>query len=203
MRNKIIITIILFIFSILYIKNAIFFIRENDYLMIEIKNNQEKYNIKPIDAIITKHTMIPGINGRKVNIKKSYNNMKGINVFKESLLVYDEILPNKSIKDIYDKIIISGNTKINEISILTTLNNNYCYTQDLSIKNECIIEKKHTILIYKISSNYLSNIKKNLRNGIVFFLDSINQDELNLVIKYVINNNYKIVEIDTLINNHL
>ena len=39
-----------------------------------------------------------------------------------------------------------------------------------------------------------------LRNGIVFFLDNINQDELNIIVKYIKNNNYQIVDISELIS---
>ena len=200
MNKKIIITIILFIFSFLLIKNGVWLIRENDNLMKIIKEKQNDYNIEPIDAIITKHTMIPGINGKIINLQKSYNNMKSINEFKESLLVFDEIKPSKSINDIYDKVIISGNPTINKISLLTNLDNKYCYTIDLTIKKECIQQKKYTFLIDKITNNYLTIIKDNLKNGKIFYLESIKQDELNIINKYIKNNNYKIVSISELIN---
>ena len=199
MNKKIIITVILFIFSYLYVKNAIYFIRDNDVLMKEIKSNQEKYNIKPINAIITEHTMIPGINGKKINLKKSYNNMKGINKYKDSLLVFDEIKPNITIKNIYDKVIISGNQKENKISVLTMIDNNYCYTENLTIKKECIQNNKYTILIHKINNNYLSNIKNILQNGIIIYIESIKEEDYNLITKYIINNNYEIVDISKLI----
>ena len=198
MKYKIIITVILFIFSVFYIKHSIYILKENDKLMKTIKEKQKEYNISPVNNIITKSTIIPGINGKKVNLDKSYNNMKGLNEFKESLLIFDIIKP--SVSNIYNKIIVSGNQTINEISILTKLNNNYCYTEDLTIKKECIQNNKYTILIHKINNNYLTNVKNILRNGIIIYLDSINNDELNLVIKYIKNNNYEIVEINKLLN---
>lgn len=201
MKKKIIITVILFIFSILYIKNASYIIRENDILMKEIKSKQNNYYIKPINAIITEHIIIPSINGKKVNVKKSYNNMKGINKFNESLLIFDSIKPSKTIDNIYNKVVLF-HPKENIVSIITSLDNNYCYTENLSISDECIDEKKHTILIHRISNNHLSYVKKNLRNGIVFFLDSINKNELNLVIKYIKNNNYNILTISELMKTH-
>lgn len=195
MKYKILFTIILLIFSFLLIKNGVWIIRENDSLMKILKEKQKDYNIKPIDAIITEHTMIPGINGRKINLKKSYNNMKGINEFKESLLVFDEIKPNKNIKNIYDKVIISGNQNIKKISIITKLNNKYCYTTNL----DKICNNKHTIYIKKITSNHLTQIKELVGNGVIFYLESINQDELSLITKYLKNNNYDIVELSELI----
>ena len=198
MKYKIIITIILFIFSVFYIKHSIYILKENDKLMKTIKEKQNEYNTSPVNTIITNNTIIPGINGKKVNLDKSYNNMKGLNEFRESLLVFDIIKP--SVSNIYNKVIVSGNQTINEVSIITKLNNDYCYTENLTIKKECIQNNKYTILIHKINNNYLTNVKNILRNGIIIYLDSINNDELNLVTKYIKNNNYEIVEINKLLN---
>ena len=148
MKYKIIITVILFIFSVFYIKHSIYILKENDKLMKTIKEKQNEYNTLPVNTIITNNTIIPGINGKKVNIDKSYNNMKGLNEFRESLLVFDIIKP--SVSNIYNKVIVSGNQTINEISIITKLNNDYCYTENLTIKKECIQNNKYTILIHKI-----------------------------------------------------
>ena len=194
--KRIIITIILFIFSFIYVKKASFLVRENDYLMKIIKDKKDIYNTPPIDAIITSHTMIPGISGKSINLNKSYNNMKRINKFQESLLIYDEIKPNKSINNIYDKVIISGNPKINKISILTSLDNNYCYTENLDIKKNCINQNLYTILIHKITNNPLIKVKETVRNGIIFYLENV---DINLIIKYLKNNNYEVVSINELI----
>ena len=168
--------------------------------MKTIKEKQSYYYIKPINPIITEHTIIPGINGRKINLQKSYNNMKGINEFKESLLVFDEIKASQTIDDIYDKVIISGNQNINKISILTSLDNQYCYTENITIKKECIQNHMHTFLIHKITNSYLSKTKEIITNGIILYLEGISNDELILLNKYLKNNNYKIVEISELIS---
>ena len=194
MKYKIIITIILFIFSFLLIKCGVFFIKENDSLMKTLKEKQNEYNKDFVDAIITEHTMIPGISGKKINLNKSYQKMKGINEFKKSLLVFDEIKPNKTISNVFDKVIISGNPKLNKISIITNLNDDYCYTENLSIEKECMDKKKHTLLIYKINNDYLTNIKQIIKNGILIYLSlENNSSELKIIVKYLKNNNYKIV----------
>ena len=95
--------------------------------MQEIKNNQTKYNKEPINAIITKHTIIPGISGKKINLNKSYNKMQKINEYNPSLLVYDKINPNKSISNHFDKVIISGNQEKKDISIILEINNEYLF----------------------------------------------------------------------------
>ena len=199
MKYKITLTTILFIFSFLYLKNAIYIMRENDVLMKIIKEKQDKYNIKPVNAIITKNTMIPGIKGKRINLQKSYSNMKRLNEFHESLLVFDKINPDKQINNIYDKVIIKGNFKLNQVSIITNLDNDYCYTENITIKKECVINHQYTILIHKITNNYLTKLKEKLANGKVFFLDSINQNEFDLITKYLKNNNYEIVPISKLI----
>ena len=195
MKYKTIITILLFIFSFLLIKSGVYFIKDNDNLMKILKEKQNIYNIDPIDAIITEHVMIPGISGRKINLNKSYQKMKGINEFKESLLVFDEIKPNKTTNNIYDKVIISGNPSVNKISIITKNDDNYCFTTTLEIDNNCF--NKYTIHVEKISSNHLTKVKEVVRNGIAFYLENIN--DLSIITKYLKNNNYEIVSIEELI----
>lgn len=197
MKYQIVFTIVLFIFSFLYLKNSTYIIRENDHLMKILKEKQSVYNQEPIDAIITKNTMIPGINGRKINLRESYNKMKSINEFKESLLVFDTIKSKKSRNNLYDKVIISGNPKVNKISVLTEEDERYCYTTSLDINEDCIKSNKYTIHVEKITTNHLVKVKELVKNGIIFFLD--NPKELDIIIKYLKNNHYEIVPIDELI----
>src|SRR5699024_4007109 len=42
----------------------------------------------------------PGRNGRQVNVKKSYEKMKKIKQYDESLIVYDTIKPTKTLRDL-------------------------------------------------------------------------------------------------------
>ena len=127
MKYKIIITILLFIFSLYYLDKAAFFIRENDTLMQEIREKQIIYNTPSINAIITNKTMIPGKIGKRVNLKKSYQKMKKINAFSESLLVFDTITPKKTIQNTYDKIILFGNKQQNKITIILEIDNDFLF----------------------------------------------------------------------------
>ena len=218
MKLKVFITIILFIISLLYLKKAIVFTRDNDKLMQEIKEKAIVYNKEAIDAFETSHTIIPGIKGRKVNYEKSYQKMKAINTFQESLLVFDFINPNSSYIYKYDKIILSGNPQKKQISIIIKTNYNdnlnipfdyleftnnlpYCLTTNLTINNNCINKHLYTILVYPIKNNFLINIKKIIKPGIILFLEinKNNYNELPLVIKYLKNNNYEIVLIHDLL----
>ena len=92
--------------------------------MIEIKNKELQYYIQPQNAIIEKETIVPGINGKKVDIKRTYEAMKKIKGFNEKYIIYKEIPPEVTIEKTKDKYIISGNANKKEISIIIEIKNN-------------------------------------------------------------------------------
>lgn len=236
---KLILTIIIFFFSIHYTNKIIEYFQNKDPLMQEIINKQADYYQEPIDAVITKSTVIPEINGKKINIKKSYQKMKKLGSFNESLLVYKTILPDKSYLNHYDKVIITRyqeniinlvfdvnnddelfnninkileenniyagvlnyNFDINNTNfkykLSTTYNKNidYCLTFDLQFNKECQYNKKYTILSKEnvIYNNFLNNTKKaidNYSNLIIYRFNKDNIKELNIILKYLKNNNH-------------
>ena len=89
--------------------------------MEEINSKSSNYNVIPTNAITDVDTIIPGINGLKVNTQKSYNNMKVNKIFREDLLVYDILFPDSNLSNNKNKYIISGNKSKNNISILIIL----------------------------------------------------------------------------------
>ena len=246
MKTKIIITIILFIFSYYYTNKCINFLKQNDKLMQEIINKQDYYNKDYINAIITNNIIIPGISGKRININKTYNKMKKINKFDESLIIYDYIKPVISITDNYNKVIVSGNSHINKISIILSINDNYlfyllnnilvnnnvkaniltnslfninntnfinilssnysnnidyCISNTIMINKECFINNKYTILGKYINNYHLTNTKNIINNGsiLIYTFNRSNYNDLNIIIKYLKNNNYNIVSINELI----
>lgn len=110
--------IILMCFSFFYTEKTAEAIKEYDDIMIEIKSQASNYKIESTDAIINNDTIIPGISGNKINIKKSYNKMKRYGKYDESLLVYENYKPKISIENNIDKYIISGNDDKNMISLI-------------------------------------------------------------------------------------
>ena len=92
-----------------------------DEIMIEIKEKKDEYKSNPIDAIVEGNTIIPGINGREVNINKSYKNMKTNGYFSEKLFIYNYTKPKISLEDNIDKYIIKGNPSKRMISLIFTL----------------------------------------------------------------------------------
>ena len=154
-------------FSFFYTNEISNVIKENDDLLIQIKDNENLYNVKAIDAVILDDTIIPGVSGRRVSVDKSYNNMKKYNTFNENLLVYDKVKPNVSVNKVYDKYIISGNKSITNITL--------------------------TFVLYPDSNidNIINILNKNEIKA-TFFVDMDYFDSNNEIISYLIKNNHTI-----------
>lgn len=87
-------------------------------IMQTIKEKSESLTVMGSNAIVQDDTIIPGISGKKVNEKESFFKMKEFGSFNETFLVYDDVLPEISLSDNKDKIIISGNKTIRQVSII-------------------------------------------------------------------------------------
>ncbi len=199
MKTKIIMTIILFIFSYFYTYKCINFLKNNDSLMNIIKDNQDTYNINPYNAIITNNTMIPGIKGRVINLNKSYKKMKMINKFDESLLIYDYINPKISINNIFDKVIIRGNNKKNNVSIILNINEDELFNSlnKLLITNNIKVDILTNIDYNINNTNYVNIVNTNYSNKIDYCLTytiKINKEcQVNkkyTILGTIINNNH-------------
>lgn len=130
-------------FSFLYTEKITTVIEENDDILNEIEIVASQYKIKPINAIVSNNNVIPGIFGKEVDIKQSYKKMKKINNFNSNLLVYKEIEPDVSVKEMYDKYIVSGNMQKKEVSLLFLIE-----------KNNNIDEVINILKKYEISSTF-------------------------------------------------
>ena len=142
-------------FSFFYTSKATTLIRNNDPIMLEIRNNKEDYLVSKIDPIIINDEYYTGINGCEVDEMESYNKMKSVGSFKEELLV----MKQDKIEDI-DKYIIGGNKHNRNVSIIlldssnTKLNN---YFKDNNIKINYFLDSNYinkNILSLKKISNY-------------------------------------------------
>ena len=109
------------IFSFYFTEKIAIMAQKKDPLYEQIKafeNNKTSY----VNAVIKGDTIIPGLNGRELDAIKSLMNMKKAGQFSESFLVYKSILPDISLKDNLDKIIISGNPNKNGVSLVLEYN---------------------------------------------------------------------------------
>ena len=115
-------------------------------LMQTIKENSKNYITKSVNATIENNTIIPGIKGKEVNELDSFINMKDFGSFNTNYLIYDYIKPDISIEDNIDKVIISGNKTIRNISLLIHDNKNIIkYLKDNKIKYSKLITSKDNI----------------------------------------------------------
>lgn len=150
-------------FSFFYTDKVIEVIREEDEIMIELESIKELYKIEPINATIVSNTIIPGINGRKINIESSYKKMKINNLFNENLLIYDNITPKINLTSNKDKFIIKGNNNKSIVSIIFILNNKK-YLEEI----ENILKTKNVTVNYFVDYDFLINnsttIKENQRH---------------------------------------
>ena len=95
-----------------------------DNIMIQIKENSYNYNIDSMDAIVDGDTIIPGIYGKVVDIKKSYKKMKKYGYYNENMYVYNNVKPIISLVDNMDKYIINGNKSKRNVSLIFTVFDN-------------------------------------------------------------------------------
>ena len=144
--------IILITFSFFYTDKVTNVIKENDSLMNEIKSEKNKYKIESIPGIIKNNTIIPGIDGRSINIDKSYKKMREAGIFNKDLIIYNKIIPKNNLENNKDKYIIKGNHNKKMVSIILTLNNNMYLDK---IQNS--INNKNAIINFFVDYKYLLN----------------------------------------------
>ena len=88
-------------YSVLFNDSAIEVVKKHDDLYGEIEKKANLYEKAPQDAKIDKvWKAMPGLNGKKVNLEKSYNNMKKDGHFNEKKLIFDEISPTVHLEDL-------------------------------------------------------------------------------------------------------
>ena len=98
----------LILFTFFYTSKITTVIKENDDLLIQLKEYQEQYKESAIDAVIIDNKISAGLSGSEINIKESYEKMKKVNSFNANLLVYEKMKPNISVLDYHDKYIVKG-----------------------------------------------------------------------------------------------
>ncbi|SES76481.1 probable sporulation protein, polysaccharide deacetylase family [Oceanobacillus limi] len=91
----------------------------SDALYEEIQEKSTNLNQKAQDAYIDKvWKKTPGRNGLKVNIHRSYEQMKKEGSFNESLLIYDQVPPDITLEDLPAAPIYRGHPEKHMVSLL-------------------------------------------------------------------------------------
>lgn len=138
-------------FSFYYTDSAVDIVKRNDPIMKQIKSVVANYEQDSKDAVLINNNIIPGVNGIKVDIDKSYEKMKKYGSFDESLLVFEEVSPVITTNNNYDKFIVGGNGNEQKISLIFKLN----------------------------TTSYIDTILDNLKNKNVKVTFFVNQDLLD------------------------
>lgn len=137
-------------FSFFYTDKVIEVVREEDEIMIELMSVEDIYRVLPVNANVLGNTIIPGLEGRNINIDESYKKMKSSGIFNKNLIVYDTVLPEISIRNNKDKFIIRGNNNKQMVSIIFILNSNKYFD-----KIDEIVKSKEIEVNYFVSYSYL------------------------------------------------
>jgi len=144
-------------FSFFVTEQTVTVVNDMDEIMIEIKVKKNEYKTDSIDAIVNDNTIIPGVNAKKVNINKSYKNMKNNGYFSDKLFIYDYTKPKISLTDNIDKYIIKGNPSKRMVSLIFTIELDEDITDILNIINNYNVKAT-----FFVNYNWFSN-----NNGLV------------------------------------
>ena len=117
----VIITLGLTCFSFYYTEKVVDFVSMQDPIMKEILKNKDNFEIDAIDAYIDDDNIIPGVNGTVVDSKESFKKMKKYGKYNESLYVFNDKEPSISIKNRYDKYIVSASKEKKKVALIFTI----------------------------------------------------------------------------------
>ena len=157
--------------SFIYSEKVDMVAKLNDDLLTTIENKSPSLKQKPVESIITKDTIIPGINGKKVDIVKSYQNMKEVGYYNEKLIEYEPIKVKEPLSKNKDKFIIRGPNEKNIFLIFKIKDTNIETIKKVLNKNKITasffinsnyLEKNYNEVIRLIKSGHtIGNLSKN------------------------------------------
>jgi len=150
-------------FSFFYTDRVIDVINEQDPIMIKISDMKDYYKQEAIDAIIDDDTIIPGLYGYEVDVDSSYDMMRSVGIYNDTLYHYKDIKPTISISDNMDKYIIRGNPNKFSVAIIFILTGNLNLDEIIKITMQ-----KQTPINFFIDFTYLNkniNKIKEVKNG--------------------------------------
>ena len=148
--KKILILIIFTLISMYYTNICMEVLKEKDPIMQEIKSNMSKYEESANDANIIGNVIVPGHIGRRVNKNKSYSKMKKYGNYNETLTVMEEVKPELSVSNTFDKYIEKGNSNNKNVSFV------FIYDENIN-KVIKILNSKHTPSTIFLDGIYLEN----------------------------------------------
>ena len=176
------------IVSFIYTNKIVEVAKQFDDVMTTVSEVSADYYKDPIDGIIIDNvSFIPGINGRNVNVDKSYKKMRKFGGFNKNLLEFDVISPKNKLENNLDKYIISGNKSKNNVSLIfivkeySDITNALKILNDKNIKADFFVDgywlEKNNELVSKIinDGNNVGNLSYNMdyQNSAFSWMDTI------------------------------
>lgn len=175
---------LIMVFSFYYTEQISTLVLNKNPLMISIKEQVDNYNIKSVNAEIKGDTIIPGINGLYVNSRESFYAMQSDDIFNEYYLVFEQKEPDVKLDDNKDKLIISGNPNIRQVSlILETENEISEYLKANQLKASLLVDMN----TYK-DNNYFESLNNDV-SGFKTLENNLNLNKENKHICVVNDNN--------------
>lgn len=129
----VILTLLLIYFSFYYTNKVVGLIKSKDPIMVKIEKEKDSYEVKAINAKADSKNVIPGKNGKVVNVNESFKKMKSYGEYNEELYVFDEIEPTVSMDDYYDRYINLGRNDSNKVSLVFKVGKNDSIDEVLKI----------------------------------------------------------------------
>lgn len=173
------------LFSFYYTEKIALYVKMKNPLMKEINNIKDDMYVDSIDsALINDIYIIPGLNGKEVDIDKSFINMKEENVLDIDQLVYSQVTPTISLEDNKERIIIRGNENKKSVSLIFEEDNDlakYMFQEGYSINiliNKETYNKNYELINNSTIESVYNNIEKYL-----------NKNNLNKNLCYIKENN--------------
>ena len=114
----VILSCLLIAFSFYYTNKVAGIVRGKDPIMQSIKEEKANYEKKAINANVSGDNIIPGKNGKKVNIEASFQKMSQYEKYNDSLYVFDEVEPEVSINTYFDKYVESGREDSKDVALV-------------------------------------------------------------------------------------
>ena len=145
-------------------------LRNQDPLMENIKTYKESYDISPVNATIVDNYIIPGVSGQEIDEVKSLIKMRENNLFNELLIVTNQVMPEISLVDNLDKIIVKGNSKKKMVSIILESDRLINYFKDNKIEVSVLVDNNNFESVKYgelINNDYLNykDVEKKLNNA--------------------------------------
>jgi hypothetical protein len=166
--------------SFYYTEKVALYVKNKNPIMKSLKEIQETKYVDYINStIIDEIYIIPGLNGKEVNLDKSFSNMHEINTYNEEYLVFNDIKPKVSLEDNKDKIIIKGNKEKQSISLIFENYNSLSkYLLSQGYKVNILLSEKYYDNNYELINNANNTIYYEIE-------DYLNKNKINKNLCYI------------------